>query len=55
MFRTIKALASDRRGVTTIEYGIIAVAVCIAAVTVLMAIGVNLTSLFGSVAGAFPT
>lgn len=54
MFRAIKTFAGDRRGVTTIEYGIVAVAVSIVAVALLISIGGDLVQLFGRVLGAYP-
>jgi pilus assembly protein Flp/PilA len=55
MFRSIKALKGDRRGVTLLEYAFIAVLVAIAAVTLLSSIGTNVSSMFSKVNGSFST
>lgn len=49
--RTVAALLHDQRGVTAIEYGLIAALIAVAAVTVMGTVGTNLSSTFNTVAG----
>ena len=53
MTRTLVALHSlieDSRGVTAIEYGLIAALIAVAAVVVMGTVGTDLTGVFGQVA-----
>ena len=43
-FRTIKALASDRRGITAMEYAVVAGAILAVARTAFNALGTKLTT-----------
>jgi pilus assembly protein Flp/PilA len=49
--RTVAALLRDQKGVTAIEYGLIAALIAVAAVTVMGTVGTNLSSTFSTVAG----
>lgn len=48
-FRTIKALASDRRGITAMEYAVVAGAILAVALTAFNALGTKLTTTVGAV------
>jgi pilus assembly protein Flp/PilA len=53
MMRTLLSsqyLITDRRGVTAIEYGLIAALIAVAAVVVMGTVGTNLTTVFSQVA-----
>lgn len=50
--RALTELRHDRRGVTAIEYGLIASLIAIAAIVVMGAVGTNLSATFNCVAGA---
>ena len=45
-------LVNDSRGVTAIEYGLIAALIAIAAIAMISSIGTNLTSTFSQVASS---
>jgi len=47
----LQMLRADRRGVTAIEYGLIAALIAVAAVVVMGTVGTNLSSTFNTVAG----
>ena len=47
--QTIKALASDRRGITAMEYAVVAGAILAVALTAFSALGTKLTSTVGGV------
>lgn len=53
MLRIIKRLKNDLRGVTMLEYALIAVLVSIAAVTLLVSIGTGLSSMYSKVNSGF--
>ena len=46
----VRRLAGDRRGVTAIEYGLIAALIAIAAISMMALVGTNLTNTFSNVA-----
>jgi pilus assembly protein Flp/PilA len=48
--RTVRRLTEDRRGVTAIEYGLIAALIAIAAIAAMTTLGTSLTSVFSLVA-----
>ena len=48
----IRRLMGDRRGVTAIEYGLIAALIAIAAIVMMALVGTNLTNTFSTVASA---
>ena len=48
----LRRLIEDSRGVTAIEYGLIAALIAVAAVTVMGSVGTNLSSTFSTVAGS---
>jgi pilus assembly protein Flp/PilA len=48
--RIVRRLTEDRRGVTAIEYGLIAALVAIAAIAAMTTLGTSLTSVFSLVA-----
>jgi pilus assembly protein Flp/PilA len=48
----VRRLAEDRRGVTAIEYGLIAALIAIAAIVMMGLVGTNLTNTFSTVASA---
>jgi pilus assembly protein Flp/PilA len=48
----VSDLVADRRGVTAMEYGVIAAAVIVAIATVLATVGTNLTAKFNAIASA---
>jgi pilus assembly protein Flp/PilA len=47
---SFRPVAEDRRGVTAIEYGLIAALIAIAAIVMMQSVGTNLTSTFSNVA-----
>lgn len=47
--QTIKALASDRRGITAMEYAVVAGAILAVALTAFNALGTKLTTIMGAV------
>ena len=47
----IRHFVTDERGVTAIEYGLIAALVAVASVTILGTLGTNLTTTFTTVSG----
>ncbi len=47
--RTIKALASDRRGITAMEYAVVAGAILAVALTAFSALGTQLSTTIGGV------
>jgi pilus assembly protein Flp/PilA len=49
--RIVRRLTEDRRGVTAIEYGLIAALIAIAAIIAMTAVGTSLTNVFSTVAG----
>jgi pilus assembly protein Flp/PilA len=49
--RIVRRLTEDRRGVTAIEYGLIAALIAIAAIIAMTSVGTNLTNVFSTVAG----
>lgn len=53
--REVVALKRDRRGVTMLEYGLIAALVAVVAITALTTLGKNLGNTFNSVASELPT
>ena len=46
----LRCLIGDSRGVTAIEYGLIAALIAVAAVTVMTTVGTNLSSTFNTIA-----
>ena len=46
----VRRLVEDRRGVTAIEYGLIAALIVVAAVVIMGTVGTDLTSTFSDVA-----
>ena len=48
-YKTIKALASDRRGITAMEYAVVAGAILAVALTAFNALGVKLTGIMGGI------
>jgi pilus assembly protein Flp/PilA len=46
----VRRLVGDRRGVTAIEYGLIAALIVVAAVVILGTVGTDLTSTFSDIA-----
>jgi pilus assembly protein Flp/PilA len=50
----LKMLAKDERGVTALEYGLIAGLVAVVIVTSVTLVGTKLQSTFTSIAGALP-
>jgi pilus assembly protein Flp/PilA len=48
--RTITRLLRDERGVTAIEYGLIAALIAVAAIAAFQLVGSNLSSVFNTVA-----
>ena len=48
----LRCLITDSRGVTAIEYGLIAALIAIAAITMMTAVGTNLTGTFSKVAAS---
>jgi pilus assembly protein Flp/PilA len=50
MFDIFKAFATDKKGATAIEYGLIAALIAVVVITGLTAVGTNLNTMLGSVA-----
>jgi pilus assembly protein Flp/PilA len=50
----VKALAKDERGVTALEYGLIAGLVAVVIVTSVKTLGTTLTTTFTSISAALP-
>ena len=48
----VRRLTEDRRGVTAIEYGLIAALIAIAAIGAMTTVGGSLSSTFSSIAGS---
>ena len=48
--RIVRRLTEDRRGVTAIEYGLIAALIAIAAIVAMTALGTSLSNTFSDVA-----
>ncbi|MBC7638112.1 MAG: Flp family type IVb pilin [Acetobacteraceae bacterium] len=48
-YKTIKALVSDRRGITAMEYAVVAGAILAVALTAFNALGTKLTSIMGTI------
>jgi pilus assembly protein Flp/PilA len=46
----VRRLVGDRRGVTAIEYGLIAALIAVAAVVIMGTVGTNLSSTFSDIA-----
>ena len=53
-FNRLGALAKDERGVTALEYGLIAGLVAVVIVTSVTALGTKLTTTFTSISAALP-
>jgi len=51
----VRSLLADRKGVTAIEYGLIAGIIAVGIVAVLGAVSNNLIGLFGTISGALMT
>lgn len=51
MFALLKRLASDRKGVTALEYGVLAAGIVVAVAAVATTIGASLTGEFTTIAG----
>ena len=49
---SLRRLIEDSRGVTAIEYGLIAALIAVAAVVVMGTVGTNLSSTFNTIAGS---
>jgi pilus assembly protein Flp/PilA len=52
MTRIIRKYATDRQGVTLIEYGLIAALIAVALATILGTVGTNLSTLFNTISTA---
>ncbi len=52
--KDLRALAKDERGVTALEYGLIAGLVAVVIVTSVTTLGTKLTTTFTSIAAALP-
>lgn len=50
MIRTIKAIARDRKGVTALEYGLIAALIAVVIITAVTSIGTKLNTAFNTIA-----
>ena len=48
----LKELSRDKKGVTAIEYGLIAGAIAVAIIAVLLALGEDISDLFSATSGA---
>jgi pilus assembly protein Flp/PilA len=55
MFAFIKKLAADKKGVTAIEYGLIAALISVTIIGAVGLIGTDLQALFNNIATALPT
>ena len=53
-FNTLPALIKDERGVTALEYGLIAGLVAVVIVTSVTSLGTKLTTVFTSITAALP-
>jgi pilus assembly protein Flp/PilA len=53
--KNLEALAKDKRGVTALEYGLIAGLVAVAIVTSVTALGSRLSSTFATITAALPS
>ena len=51
MLRIIKSFLNDRKGVTALEYGVIAAIIVVAVATTIGAVGNSLKNTFNSVSG----
>jgi pilus assembly protein Flp/PilA len=51
LFALFERVKIDRRGVTALEYGVIAAAIIVAIATVVGTLGTNLSTTFNTVAG----
>jgi pilus assembly protein Flp/PilA len=49
--RVLLAVCDDRKGVTAVEYGLIAGLIAVAIIAAITTLGTNLSGLFNSVAG----
>ncbi len=49
--KTWLAIGRDRRGVTALEYGLIAALIAVVIITAVTTIGTNLTATFNTIAG----
>jgi pilus assembly protein Flp/PilA len=49
---TLRRLTEDKRGVTAIEYGLIAALIAIAAIAMMALVGTDLTNTFSNVASS---
>ncbi|SAL28135.1 Flp/Fap pilin component [Caballeronia sordidicola] len=54
MFNHIRLFIKDERGVTAIEYGLIAGIIAVAIVAAVTALGANLTATFAYIGGMLP-
>jgi pilus assembly protein Flp/PilA len=54
ILKDLRALANDERGVTALEYGLIAGLVAVVIVTSVTTLGTKLTATFTSIAAALP-
>lgn len=52
--KTVRALGADRRGVTAMEYGLIAALVAVVIITAVTNIGTRLTGVFTTIETALP-
>ena len=52
MLRTLKSLFRDRKGVTALEYGVIAAIIVVAVATTIGAVGNKLSDTFNNIANA---
>jgi pilus assembly protein Flp/PilA len=55
MFALVKKLAGDKKGVTAIEYGLIAALISVTIIGAVGLIGTDLQALFNTIATALPT
>lgn len=51
MLRSLRRLFGDKKGVTAIEYGLIAALIAVAAVNVMSTVGKNLSTTFTTISG----
>jgi pilus assembly protein Flp/PilA len=52
MTKFLTALRSDKRGVTALEYGLIAALIAVVIITAVTNLGTNLNAVFTNIAGA---
>lgn len=52
MTKFLTALRSDKRGVTALEYGLIAALIAVVIITAVTNLGANLNAVFTNIAGA---